>query len=51
VARQTRLVRDTMAHSAVATSQLSKSAARLAHRSLKPIHSRATRNAKRLGKR
>ena len=49
-ARQTRLVRDTMAHSAVATSQLSKSAARIAHRGLKPIHSRTTGNAKRLGK-
>ena len=50
VARQTKLVRDTMTHSAVATSQLSKSAARLAHRGLKPIHSRATGNAKRLQK-
>lgn len=51
VARQTRLVRETMTHSAVATSQLSKSAARVAQRGLKPIHSRATANAKRLGKR
>jgi hypothetical protein len=50
VARQTKLVRDTMTHSAAATSQLSKSAARLAQRGLKPIHSRATGNAKRLGK-
>ena len=50
VARQTKLVRDTMTHSAVATSQLSKSAARVAHRGVKPIHSRATGNAKRLGK-
>ncbi len=50
VARQTRLVRDTMTHSAVAMSQLSKSAAHLAHRGLKPFHSRATGNAKRLGK-
>jgi hypothetical protein len=51
VARQSKLVRDTMSHSVVATSQLSKSAARLAHRGLKPIHSRATGNAKRLAKR
>jgi hypothetical protein len=51
VARQTKFVRDTMSHSAVATSQLSKSAARLANRGLKPIHSRATGNAKRLAKR
>lgn len=51
LARQTRLVRDTMTHSAAATSQLSKSAARVAQRGLKPIHSRATANAKRLGKR
>jgi hypothetical protein len=50
IARQTKLVRDTVTHSAVATSQLSKSAARVAHRGLKPIHSRATGNAKRLGK-
>jgi hypothetical protein len=50
VARHTKLVRDTMAHSAVATSLLSKSAAHLAHRGLKPFHSRATGNAKRLGK-
>ena len=51
VERQTMLLRETMAHSAVATSQLSKSAARVAHRGLQPIHSRATANSKRLGKR
>ena len=50
VARQTKFVRNTLTHSAVATSQLSKSAARVANRGLKPIHSRATGNAKRLGK-
>jgi hypothetical protein len=50
-ARQAKLVRDTMTHSAVAASQLSKSVAHLAHRGLKPIHSRATGNARRLGKR
>ena len=50
-ARQAKLVRDTLANSAVATSQLSTSAARLAHKGLKLIHSRATGNAKRLAKR
>lgn len=50
VARQTKLVSDTITHVAAATSQLSKSTARLAHRGLKPIHSRATGNARRLGK-
>ncbi len=49
-ARQTRFVRDTVTHSAVATSQLSKSAARVAHGGLTPIHSRATANARRLAK-
>lgn len=51
VARQTRLLRETMTHSAVATSQLSQSAARVAQRGLTPIHSRATANSKRLAKR
>jgi hypothetical protein len=51
VARQTKFVRDKLADSAVATSQLSKSAARIAHRGLKPIHSRTSGNAKRLAKR
>ena len=51
VARQVRLVRDTMANSAVATSQMSTSAARLVNKGLKPIHSRAKGNAKRLAKR
>ena len=51
VARQARLVRDTMANSAVATSQLSTSAARLVDKGLKPVHSRAKGNAKRLAKR
>jgi len=50
IARQTRLVGDTIAQAVATTSQLSKSTARLAHRGLKPIHSRATGNAKRLGK-
>jgi hypothetical protein len=50
VARQARFVRDTMDNSAVATSQISASAARLVNKGLKPIHSRAKRNAKRLAK-
>ena len=50
LARQSRLVRDTLSGSAVATSQLSRSAAQVANRALKPIHSRATGNARRLGK-
>jgi hypothetical protein len=51
VARQARFVHDTMVNSAVATSQMSTSAGRLAHKGLKPIHSRTKGNAKRLGKR
>ena len=51
VARQARLVRDTMANSAAATSQISASTARLVNKGLKPIHSRAKGNAKRLAKR
>jgi hypothetical protein len=50
MARQAKLVR-TMTQSAVTVSQLSSSAARLAKRGVKPIHSQATANAKRLGKR
>ena len=50
IARRAKLVR-TMTQSAATTAQLSGAAARLARRGLKPIHSRATANAKRLGKR
>jgi hypothetical protein len=50
VARHAKLVR-TMTQSAATTAQLAGAAARLAQRGLKPIHSRATANAKRLGKR
>lgn len=50
MARHAKLVR-TMMQSAVTTAQLSGTTARIAHRGLKPIHSRATANAKRLGKR
>jgi hypothetical protein len=51
VGRQARLVRDAMHNSAVATSQISTSVARVVKRGLKPIHSRAKENAKRLAKR
>jgi len=51
VARQARLVRDTLANSAAATSQLSSAVARLADKGLKPIHSRTKGNAKRLARR
>ncbi len=50
MARQAKLVR-TMTQSAAMGSQLTGSVARLAQRGLKPISSRATANAKRLGKR
>jgi methionine synthase I (cobalamin-dependent) len=50
LARQAKLVR-AMARSATTASLLSGSAARLAQRGLKPVHARATANAKRLGKR
>ncbi|MDB5761887.1 MAG: hypothetical protein JWQ21_882 [Herminiimonas sp.] len=45
-----KLVRDIVSHSASAASQLADSVARVAHHGLKPIHSRATANAKRLGR-
>lgn len=51
VTRQGNLLRETMVHSATATSQLSQSAAHVAQRGLQPIHSRATANSKRLAKR
>ena len=50
IARHAKLVR-TMAQSAGTTAQLSGGAARLAQRGLKPFHSRATANSKRLGRR
>ncbi|MEO8004895.1 MAG: polyhydroxyalkanoate granule-associated phasin [Betaproteobacteria bacterium] len=49
--RQSRFAQDTLNRSAVAAAQLSGSAARGAQRTLKPIHSRATGNARRLAKR
>lgn len=50
IARQARLF-NTMVQAAGTVSRISGSSARLAQRGLKPIHSRATANAKRLGKR
>jgi hypothetical protein len=47
---QAELLRDAIESSATVASQLSDSMARLAHHGLKPIHSRATGNAKRLRK-
>jgi hypothetical protein len=49
--RQTKLVGDSVAHSAAAASRLSGSTARLAQRGLTPVRARAARNAKRLRKR
>lgn len=50
LARHAKLVR-AMTQSAATATQLSGAAGRLAQRGLKPIHSRATANARRLGKR
>lgn len=47
---QAELMRNTMSGSARAASQLADSVARIAHHGLKPVHSRATANAKRLAK-
>jgi hypothetical protein len=51
LSRQTKLMGDAMTHTAATASHLSSSTARLAHRGLKPISTRARRNAKRLRKR
>jgi hypothetical protein len=51
IGRQTKLLGDSITHSAAAASHLSGSTARLAQRGLTPIRSRAARNAKRLRKR
>jgi hypothetical protein len=50
IARQAALAR-AVARSAVSMADVSKDATKLAHRGLKPIHARATANAKRLAKR
>lgn len=51
VARQSKLVRDTMTGSVVAASKLSGSTARIARRALTPVRRRVSGNARRLGKR
>jgi sarcosine oxidase delta subunit len=48
--RQTRLMRDTVSKSVSAASELADTVARVADHGLKPIHSRAKANAKRLAK-
>ena len=50
IARQAALAR-ALGQSAISMAEMSKSATTLAHRGLKPIHARATANARRLGKR
>jgi hypothetical protein len=50
VMRQSRLVRDTMTRSAIATSRLFGSTARLAQRALKPVHARVSGNVRRLAR-
>jgi hypothetical protein len=50
IARQAALAR-ALGQSASSMAHVSGSAARIAHRGLKPIHAKATANAKRLGKR
>ena len=50
IERQAALAR-ALGQSALGMADVSKSAIRLAHRGLKPIHRKATANAKRLGKR
>jgi hypothetical protein len=47
---QEKIVRETVSNSTNAASKLAGTAARVADQGLKPIHSRATANAKRLGK-
>lgn len=48
--RQSRITSKAVQDSAIAASLLSRSGARIAQKSLKPVHSRATANARRLGK-
>lgn len=50
MAQHSRLVRETLSASATAGSALSRAAAQSASRALKPIHRRATGNARRLAK-
>ena len=51
VARQAKVVRDAMTNSAVAVSTLSGAAARVARSAAKPVHTRISGNARRLGRR
>ena len=51
VARQTKLVSDSVAQSMNAASQASKGAARIARRALSPVHTRVSKNARRLRRR
>jgi hypothetical protein len=44
------LMRDTMSSSAKVAAQLADSVAQIAHHGMKPVHSRATANAKRLAR-
>jgi len=50
IARQAALAR-VLRQSAISMADVSKNATKLAHRGLKPIHAKATANARRLGKR
>ena len=50
IARQAALAR-ALGQSAISTADVSENATKLAYRGLKPIHAKATANAKRLGKR
>jgi len=50
MAQHSRLMRETLSASVAAGARLSRSTAQSASRALKPIHTRATGNARRLGK-
>ena len=50
VEQQARLARMTMVGAAKSAATVANSAGRVAHHGLKPIHARATKNARRLGK-
>jgi hypothetical protein len=51
VARQAKIVRETMTNSAVAASTLSGAAARVARSAARPVHTRISGNARRLSRR
>ncbi len=50
VERQSKLARETLATTVAVASKLSASTAQLAQRALKPVHTRVSANARRLGK-